>query len=39
VFLIFIYAVALYALSTIGFVRSLEYVWSGFTSVARQMAK
>ncbi|HEY6406254.1 MAG TPA: hypothetical protein VIY29_02180 [Ktedonobacteraceae bacterium] len=37
-FLIFIYAVALYALSTIGFVRSLEYVWAGFSAVARQMA-
>jgi hypothetical protein len=39
IFLIFIYAVALYALSTIGFVRSLEYVWSGFAAVARQIAK
>jgi hypothetical protein len=38
IFLIFIYAVALYALSTIGFVRSLEYVWSGFAAVARQVA-
>src|SRR5258708_6203960 len=38
IFLIFIYSVALYALSTIGFVRSLEYVWSGFAAVARQVA-
>ena len=38
IFLIFVYAVALYALSTIGFVRSLEYLWSGFAAVARQMA-
>jgi hypothetical protein len=37
-FLIFMYAVALYSLSTIGFVRSLEYVWAGFSAVARQMA-
>jgi hypothetical protein len=38
IFLIFMYAVALYALSTIGFVRSLEYVWSGFAAVARQVS-
>src|SRR5258708_39515158 len=38
IFLIFVYAVALYALSTIGFVRALEYVWSGFVAGARQVA-
>jgi len=38
IFLIFIYAVALYALSTIGFVRSLEYVWAAGSAIARQIA-
>lgn len=31
-FIIFCYAVALYALSTIAFVRSIEYVWAGFAA-------
>lgn len=30
VFIIFMYAAALYALSTVAFVRSLEYLWAGF---------
>jgi hypothetical protein len=29
-FIVFLYAVALYALSTIAFVRSIEYLWAGF---------
>jgi hypothetical protein len=29
VFLTFLYATSLYALSTIGFVRSVEYIWAG----------
>jgi hypothetical protein len=32
VFVIFIYAVALYALSTIAFVRSIEYITAGFAA-------
>jgi hypothetical protein len=32
VFIIFCYAVALYALSTIAFVRSWEYIWAGFAT-------
>ncbi|MBV8822760.1 MAG: hypothetical protein JO123_08220 [Ktedonobacteraceae bacterium] len=31
-FIIFCYAVALYALSTVAFVRSIEYVWAGFAA-------
>ena len=31
-FIIFCYAVALYALSTIAFVRSWEYIWAGFAT-------
>src|SRR5258708_5368226 len=38
IFLIFIYAVALYSLSTIGFARSLEYLWAGFAAIARHVA-
>lgn len=38
IFLIFIYAAALYSLSTIGFARSLEYLWAGFASIARHVA-
>lgn len=30
IFVVFLYAVALYALSTIAFVRSIEYLWAGF---------
>jgi hypothetical protein len=29
-FIIFLYAVALYALSTVAFVRSIEFLWAGF---------
>jgi hypothetical protein len=32
VFIIFCYAVALYALSTIAFVRSIEYLWAGYAA-------
>jgi hypothetical protein len=32
IFLIFMYAVALYSLATIALVRSLEYVWAGFAA-------
>jgi hypothetical protein len=32
VFIIFTYAVALYALSTIAFVRSIEYLWAGYAA-------
>jgi hypothetical protein len=31
-FIIFCYAVGLYALSTIAFVRSIEYLWAGFAA-------
>lgn len=31
-FIIFCYAVALYALSTIAFVRSIEYLWAGYAA-------
>ena len=31
-FIIFMYAVSLYALSTIAFVRSIEYMWAGFAA-------
>jgi hypothetical protein len=31
-FIIFMYAVALYALSTIAFVRSIEYLWAGYAA-------
>jgi hypothetical protein len=31
-FIIFCYAVGLYALSTVGFVRSIEYIWAGFAA-------
>jgi hypothetical protein len=31
-FIIFCYAVALYALSTIAFVRSIEHLWAGFAA-------
>jgi hypothetical protein len=31
-FIIFCYAVALYALSTVAFARSIEYVWAGFAA-------
>jgi hypothetical protein len=31
-FIIFCYAVGLYALSTIAFVRSIEYIWAGFAA-------
>lgn len=34
-FLIFVYAVALYAVSTVGFVRALEYLWAGFAAADR----
>lgn len=34
VFLTFLYAISLYALSTIGFVRSVEYIWAGLISSA-----
>ena len=33
IFLIFAYAVTLYALSTLGFVRSIEYLWAGFAAM------
>jgi hypothetical protein len=33
IFLILTYAVALYALSTLGFVRSIEYLWAGFAAM------
>jgi hypothetical protein len=32
VFIIFCYAIALYALSTVAFVRSIEYLWAGFAA-------
>lgn len=31
-FIVFCYAVSLYALSTIAFVRSIEYLWAGFAA-------
>ena len=31
-FIIFCYAVALYALSTVAFVRSIEYLWAGYAA-------
>ncbi len=37
VFVIFIYAVALYALSTIAFVRSIEYITAGFAAAHNLM--
>ncbi len=30
IFIVFLYAVALYSLSTIAFVRSIEFLWAGF---------
>ncbi len=33
VFLILAYTVSLYALSTLGFVRSIEYLWAGFAAM------
>lgn len=33
IFLIFAYAVALYAFSTLGFVRGIEYLWAGWAAV------
>jgi hypothetical protein len=33
IFIIFAYSVALYALSTLGFVRSIEYLWAGFAAM------
>jgi hypothetical protein len=33
IFIIFAYAVALYGLSTLGFVRSIEYLWAGFAAM------
>jgi hypothetical protein len=41
-FIIFCYAVALYALSTVAFVRSIEYLWAGFAAadnLKRERAK
>lgn len=35
VFLTFLYAISLYALSTVGFVRSVEYIWAGLISSTR----
>jgi hypothetical protein len=33
IFLIFAYAVALYAFSTLGFVRGIEYLWAGWAAM------
>jgi hypothetical protein len=33
IFLMFSYAIALYALSTIAFVRSIEYLWAGYATL------
>ena len=37
-FIIFCYAVGLYALSTIAFVRSIEYLWAGFVALEKWKA-
>jgi hypothetical protein len=39
IFIIFAYAVALYAFSTLGFVRGIEYLWAGWAAVYSSKGK